>query len=96
MKIILLIALMWLILPSHAQDVNYYSPLHNAREVVLAVYKKAGVKPSEVKVVVFEYNYLKGEWHIELAPSNTPCIDCYPAYYIKNDGNLTVIELMHG
>lgn len=71
-------------------------PLHAAEKILNAVYEKAKVDPQEVSVTVFEYDYLKGEWHVELAPLGSPCIDCYPAFYIDNEEPITVRTVMHG
>lgn len=71
-------------------------PQHTANEILLALYAKAGVSEGDVKVVVFEYDYLKGQWHVEVSPADTSCIDCYPAFYINNVAPIEVRAEMHG
>ena len=96
MNILPMIALVFFSLASQAQPISVTEPIHSANEIVLSVYKKAGVKAPEVKIIALEYNYLKGIWHVELTSAYKACIDCYPAYYIKNEKPIIVEAIMHG
>lgn len=71
-------------------------PLHEAADVLEAVYEAASITAEEVNVVVFEYDYLAGQWHVELSPAKKMCLDCFPAFFIQNSPVLTVSKRMHG
>lgn len=71
-------------------------PLHKAEDVLKAVYEAAGIRAEEATVVIFEYDYLSGQWHVELSPADKQCLDCFPAFYIKNRPELTVSKRVHG
>ena len=81
---------------AYADSLKFNDPLHTSSEVLAALYKQGKIKPSEVKVVVFEFNYKNSLWHIELAPIIEPCLDCYPASYFKNKKNLVLQKIPHG
>jgi len=70
--------------------------LHDPNEILDAVYEVAGVGADEVKIVIFEYDYIKALWHIELTPTAEPCLDCLPSFYIENKPTIKVKTIPHG
>lgn len=71
-------------------------PLHGAEDVLEAVYKAASATAESVDVVVFKYDYLSGQWHVELSPAKEECLDCFPAFFIKNTPVINVSKRIHG
>ncbi len=96
MRAIFLLIVLNTCLTVYAESLKFNDPLHTSREVLEALYKQGQIKPSEVKVVVFEFNYTAALWHIELAPIAEPCLDCYPAFYFENKVNLVLQKVPHG
>lgn len=70
--------------------------LHDPIKILDAVYEAAGVDASEVKIIVFEYDYVKALWHIELTPTAESCLDCLPSFYIENKPTINVRTVPHG
>lgn len=92
-RLLVCLCALWVFSASvHAQQ----EPLHSAEEILAAVYVAAEVEPQTVKVMLMNYDYLKGLWHIELTSAETTCIDCYPSFYVENQPELTVIAVPHG
>ncbi len=96
MKRILLVLVTIISFSATAKENTINDPLHSAEEVISALYAQANIKPERVKVTSFEFNYIEGLWHIELAPADWPCLDCYPSYYFRNKQKLLLEHVPHG
>ncbi len=81
---------------AYAEDIRFDDPLYSSSEVLAALYEQAQINPKDAKVIIFEYNYIKKVWHIELTPTKQACIDCYPSFYFENAEKLILKKIPHG
>ncbi|GAB1263893.1 hypothetical protein NBRC116492_07020 [Aurantivibrio infirmus] len=81
---------------NHLMADSFLPILHEPNELIAAVYEAAELKREEAKVIIFEYDYIKARWHIEITPTAFSCIDCYPSFYIENKPLITVVSIPHG
>lgn len=75
---------------------EYATPAHSVDRILSAILESARLERHQVKVVVLTYDYVKGIWHVELAPSDRSCIDCFPSFFVKNGEAIVVEQLPHG
>ena len=81
---------------ANAEAAPFVEPLHTGEQVLSALYRQEKIEPSQVKVIIFRFDHIKGIWHIELAPAKEACIDCYPSYYFENKEKLILQKVPHG
>lgn len=94
MKILLMASLF--ALSSFAFGDGYVGPMHTPEDVIQTILRNENLDRKDVKVILLQYDYLKKEWHVELAPTRKTCIDCYPSYFLENAEPLKVKKLLHG
>jgi hypothetical protein len=94
LKKILFIFLVSLSFTIAAKDYNH--PTLTASQIIEHVLNHENLDASDVKVILLNFDYIQRKWHLELAPSTTPCIDCYPGFYIEDTQNPKIERFMHG
>ena len=90
--VVLLLCLVFAI--SDAEE--YVEPVRAADEILSAILESSKLERRQIKVVVMTYDYVKGIWHVELAPSDRGCIDCFPSFFVKNGEAIVVEQVPHG
>lgn len=94
MKKILFIILVSLSFSLAAGD--YKPPVLKASQVIDLVLQQEQLEKSDIKVILLNFDYLQRKWHLELAPSTKPCLDCYPGFYIEDAQDPKIESFMHG
>jgi len=64
--------------------------------VIDLVLQQQQLDKNDVKVILLNFDYLQRKWHLELAPSTKPCLDCYPGFYIEDAQDPKIESFMHG
>lgn len=72
------------------------NPLHDSEVVIEEFFDQSKINRAEVKVIKFEFDYIKGVWRIELQPLKSQCKDCYLSFYFKNAKELVLQSVKHG
>lgn len=94
MKKVLFVILVSLSFSLAAED--YKHPILIASQVIELVLQQEQLDKNDVKVILLNFDYLQRKWHLELAPSTKPCIDCYPSFYIEDAQDPKIDSFMHG
>jgi len=94
MKKILFVILVSLSFSLAAEE--YKQPILTASQVVDLVLQHEQLDKNDIKVILLNFDYLQRKWHLELAPSTKPCLDCYPGFYIDDAQDPKIESFMHG